>query len=49
MESVPKQTRLLLASTEPFGEVIKLGVITVGDHSLVPRLACCFDCQRLLL
>jgi len=38
-----------LARTEPLREVVKLGVVTVRDHGLVPWLPCWSNLHCLLL
>jgi hypothetical protein len=40
---------VLLSHTKPLWEVLKLGVVTVWDHNLVPRLSSSLDLGSLLL
>jgi len=41
--------QILLFDTEPLYEVIKLGVVIIWYHSLVPCFSCWFDLQCLFL
>ena len=38
-----------LGNSEPLSKIIKLGVITIGDHCLIPSFPCSLDCGSLLL